>query len=65
MILKRKTNQEKKQTKKQTKQTTSKIKKKKKKKKKRKKKQGHPPNPSQFLEKIFASSLPVSNLKIY
>ena len=62
MILKRKTNQEKKQTKKQTKQTTSKIKKKK---EKRKKKQGHPPNPSQFLEKIFASSLPVSNLKIY
>ena len=62
MILKRKTNQEKKQTKKQTKQTTSKIKKKK---KERKKKQGHPPNPSQFLEKIFASSLPVSNLKIY
>ena len=62
MILKRKTNQEKKQTKKQTKQTTSKIKKKK---KKRKKKQGHPPNPYQFLEKIFASSLPVSNLKIY
>ena len=61
MILKRKTNQEKKQTKKQTKQTTSKIKKKK---EKRKKKQGHPPNPSQFLEKIFASSLPVSNLKI-
>ena len=61
MILKRKTNQEKKQTKKQTKQTTSKIKKKK---EKRNKKQGHPPNPSQFLEKIFASSLPVSNLKI-
>ena len=62
MILKRKTNQQKKQTKKQTKQTTTKIKKKK---KERKKKQGHPPNPSQFLEKIFASSLPVSNLKIY
>ena len=60
MILKRKTNQEKKQTKKQKKKTP----KKKKKKKKRKKKQGHPPNPSQFLEKIFASSLPVSNLKI-
>ena len=62
MILKRKTNQEKKQTKKQTNQTPSKNKKKK---KERKKKQGHPPNPSQFLEKIFASSLPVSNLKIY
>ena len=61
MILKRKTNQEKKQTKKQTKNTQTKNKKKK---KKRKKKQGHPPNPSQFLEKIFASSLPVSNLKI-
>ena len=60
MILKRKTNQEKKQTKIQTKQTTSKIKKK----NKRKKKQGHAPNRTQFLEKIFASSLPVSNLKI-
>ena len=61
MILKRKTNQEKNQQKnKQNKQQA----KSKKKKEKRKKKQGHPPNPSQFLEKIFASSLPVSNLKI-